>query len=50
MNGPRAERDLEAKRERAADGGDAGEKPPPVDLMDAAHGDLIPLTRRPAAA
>ena len=49
VSGLRAERDLEAERERAADRGDAGEEPAAVDARELAHG-VLPLAHAPAAA
>ena len=49
MRGARAERNLEAEDQRAAEHGDAGKEGAAVEARPA-HGSLAPLTRRPAAA
>jgi hypothetical protein len=49
MRGARAERNIEAEYQRAADRGGAGKEGAPVEAS-AAHGSLAPVTRRAAAA
>src|SRR5262249_62341189 len=49
VRGARAERNVEAEDQRAADGGGAGEEGAAIEA-NATHGRLAPLTRRAAAA